>query len=150
MNYITNCAICTSYLEILHVRKLESLQPSCVCMFCSVLIWWMWQYSPILLLTIWYFILSTAIPSCWTTELSSLIDYTFATFCVMTIVWLMLQTRLLYQGYWKNRPSQQLLKVFIYIYFAATCIGHRWPSSGEIHNYFRKVTSLQWIRFFVL
>lgn len=94
MNYIKNCAICTSYLEILHVRKLESLQPSCVYMFCSVLIWWMWQYSPILLLTIWSFILFTTVPSIWTTGLSNLIDYTFATFCVMTIVWLMLQTRL--------------------------------------------------------
>jgi hypothetical protein len=28
--------------------------------------------------------------------------------------------RVLYQGYRKNRPSQQLFKVFIYIYFAAT------------------------------
>jgi hypothetical protein len=42
----------------------------------------------------------------------------------------------LYQGYWKNRPSQQLFKVFIYIYFAATCFGPHWPSSGRIHNYF--------------
>jgi hypothetical protein len=39
--------------------------------------------------------------------------------------------------------SQQLFKVFIYIYFAATCFGPRWPSSGGIHNYFREVTSLQ-------
>jgi hypothetical protein len=28
-----------------------------------------------------------------------------------------------HQGYWKNRPSQQLFNVFIYIYFAATCFG---------------------------
>jgi hypothetical protein len=47
------------------------------------------------------------------------------------------------QGYWKNRPSQQLFKVFIYIlYFAATCFGSRWPSSGGIHNYFQEATSL--------
>jgi hypothetical protein len=52
-----------------------------------------------------------------------------------------------YQGYWKNLPSQQLFKVFIYIYFAATCFGPRWPSSGGIHNYFREVSSLQRIRF---
>jgi hypothetical protein len=58
--------------------------------------------------------------------------------------------RVLYQGYWKNRPSQQLFKVFVYIYFAATCFGSRWPSSGEIHNYFREATSLQRIRCFVL
>jgi hypothetical protein len=50
------------------------------------------------------------------------------------------------KGYWTNRPSQQLFKVFIYIYFAATCLGPRWPSSGGIHNYFREVTSLQRIR----
>jgi hypothetical protein len=56
----------------------------------------------------------------------------------------------LYQGYWKNRPSQQLFKVFIYIYFATTCFGPRRTSSGGIHNYFRKVTSLQRIRCFVL
>jgi hypothetical protein len=31
--------------------------------------------------------------------------------------------RVLCQGYWKNRPLQQLFKVFIYIYFAATCFG---------------------------
>jgi hypothetical protein len=54
--------------------------------------------------------------------------------------------RVLYQGYWKNSPSQQLFKVFIYIYFAATCFGACWPSSGGIHNYFREVTSLQRIR----
>jgi hypothetical protein len=53
-----------------------------------------------------------------------------------------------YQGYWKNRPSQQLFKVFIYIYFAVTCFGPRWPSSGGIHNYFLEVTSLQRIRCF--
>jgi hypothetical protein len=29
------------------------------------------------------------------------------------------------QGYWKKRPSQQLFKVFIYTYFAATCFGPR-------------------------
>jgi hypothetical protein len=49
--------------------------------------------------------------------------------------------RILYQGFWKNRPSQQLFKVFIYIHFAATCFGPRWPSSGGTHNYFREVTS---------
>jgi hypothetical protein len=53
------------------------------------------------------------------------------------------------QGYWKNRPSQQLFKVFIYIYFAATCFGPVWSSSGGIHNYFQEVTSLQRIRCFV-
>jgi hypothetical protein len=50
--------------------------------------------------------------------------------------------RVLYQGNWKNRPSQQLFKVFIYINFAATCFGPRWPFSGGIHNIFREVTSL--------
>jgi hypothetical protein len=29
--------------------------------------------------------------------------------------------------------------VFIYIYFAATCFGPRWPSSGGIHNIFEKL-----------
>jgi hypothetical protein len=31
----------------------------------------------------------------------------------------------LYQGYWKNRPSQQLFKVFIlyFMYFASKCFG---------------------------
>jgi hypothetical protein len=29
-----------------------------------------------------------------------------------------------------------------------TCFGPRWPSSGGIYNYFRKVTSLQLIRCF--
>jgi hypothetical protein len=43
----------------------------------------------------------------------------------------------------KNCPSQQLFKVFIYIYLAATCFGPRWPSSGGINNYFPEVTSLQ-------
>jgi hypothetical protein len=38
------------------------------------------------------------------------------------------------QGYWKNRPLQQLFKVFIYIHFAATFSGPRWPSSGGIRN----------------
>jgi hypothetical protein len=47
--------------------------------------------------------------------------------------------RVFYQGYWKNRPSQKLFKVFIYIYFAATCFGPRWPSAGGIHNYIREV-----------
>jgi hypothetical protein len=53
--------------------------------------------------------------------------------------------RVLYQGYGKNHPSQQF-KMFIYIYFAATCFGPCWPSSSGIHNYFREVTSLQRIR----
>jgi hypothetical protein len=56
--------------------------------------------------------------------------------------------RVFYQGYWKNGPWQQLFKVFIYIYFAATCFGPRWPASGGIHNNFREVTSLQRIRCF--
>jgi hypothetical protein len=45
-----------------------------------------------------------------------------------------------YQGYWKNRPSQQLFKVFIlyFIYFAPQIRGPCWPSSGGIHNYFTK------------
>jgi hypothetical protein len=47
--------------------------------------------------------------------------------------------RVLYQGYRKNRPSQQLFNVFIYIYFTATCFGPRWPSSGGIHNIFGKL-----------
>jgi hypothetical protein len=38
----------------------------------------------------------------------------------------------LYQGYWKNRPSHQLFKVFIYIYFTATCFGPRWPSNTQL------------------
>jgi hypothetical protein len=46
------------------------------------------------------------------------------------------------QGYWKNCPSQQLFEVFIYIYFATTCFGPRWTSSGGIHNIHRDVTSL--------
>jgi hypothetical protein len=58
--------------------------------------------------------------------------------------------RILHQGYWKNRPLQQLFKVFIYTYFATTCFGPRWPSSDGIHNYFRDVTSLQRIRCFML
>jgi hypothetical protein len=51
--------------------------------------------------------------------------------------------RVLYQGYWKNRRSQQLFKVFIYTYFAGTCFGPRWPSSGAIHNIFGKLTHAQ-------
>jgi hypothetical protein len=49
--------------------------------------------------------------------------------------------RVLYQGYQKNRPSQQLFKVFIlyFIYFAAICFGPCWPSSDGIHNYSRKL-----------
>jgi hypothetical protein len=35
-------------------------------------------------------------------------------------------------------PRKQLFKAFIYIYFAATCFGPRWPSSGGIHNIFGK------------
>jgi hypothetical protein len=31
--------------------------------------------------------------------------------------------RVLYEDYWKNRPSQQLFKVFIYTYFTKTCGG---------------------------
>jgi hypothetical protein len=50
---------------------------------------------------------------------------------------------ILYEGKWKNSPSQQLFKVFINIYFSATCFGSRWPSSGGIHNYFREATTLQ-------
>jgi hypothetical protein len=50
------------------------------------------------------------------------------------------ENKVQYQGYWKNRPSQQLFKAFIYIYLAATCFSPRWPSSGGIHNYFREVT----------
>jgi hypothetical protein len=46
------------------------------------------------------------------------------------------------QGYCKNRPSQQLFKVFIYTYFAATCFGPRWPSSGGIDNIFGKLLLL--------
>jgi hypothetical protein len=47
-------------------------------------------------------------------------------------------------GIWMSRllegpSSQQLFKVFIYIYFAATCFGPRWPSSGGIHNIFGKL-----------
>jgi hypothetical protein len=56
----------------------------------------------------------------------------------------------LYQSYWKNRPSQQLFKVFIYVYFEATRFGTHWPSSGGIHNYCREVTSVQRIRCFCL
>jgi hypothetical protein len=36
--------------------------------------------------------------------------------------------------------------MFIYIYFAATCFGPRWPSSGGIHNYLLEVTPLQRIK----
>jgi hypothetical protein len=60
------------------------------------------------------------------------------------------------QGYWKNHASQQLFKVFVYIlYFAATCFGPRWPSSGGIHYYFQEATSQRsrcfvlWVLFFV-
>jgi hypothetical protein len=42
----------------------------------------------------------------------------------------------LYQGYWKDRPSQQLFKVFIIYLFRSYIFGPRWPSSGAIHNYF--------------
>jgi hypothetical protein len=50
-----------------------------------------------------------------------------------------------------EEPSlAQLFKVFIYIYFAATCFGPRWPSSGGIYNYFRKLLHPQRIRCFVL
>jgi hypothetical protein len=47
--------------------------------------------------------------------------------------------RVLSQGYCKNRLSQQLFKLFIYIYFSATCFRPRWPSSGGIHNIFGKL-----------
>jgi hypothetical protein len=72
-----------------------------------------------------------------------------ATFSILILGFCFL-LRVLYQGYWKNCPSQQLFKMFISIYFAAICFGPRWPSSGGIHNYFREVTSLQRIRCFVL
>jgi hypothetical protein len=52
--------------------------------------------------------------------------------------------RLLYQDYWKNHPSQQLLKVII-LYFAATCFGPCWPSSGGIHNYIFNAVCLKCI-----
>jgi hypothetical protein len=58
---------------------------------------------------------------------------------VPTHVSVLLTTPKIYQGHWKKRPSQQLFKVFIYTYFAATCFGPRWPSSGGIHNIFRKL-----------
>jgi hypothetical protein len=55
------------------------------------------------------------------------------------------------QGYLLEEQSlATTFNVFIYIYFAATCFGPSWPSSGGIHNYFREVTSLQRIRCFVL
>jgi hypothetical protein len=34
----------------------------------------------------------------------------------------------------------------LFIYFAATCFGSCWPSSGGIRNYFMKVLQLQRIR----
>jgi hypothetical protein len=73
---INTCALCTSCHWILHVRNLENLQSSCRGMPCSVLIWWRWQHSPILLLTLHYFTLSITIYSCWTPELSNLNEYT--------------------------------------------------------------------------
>jgi hypothetical protein len=36
-------------------------------------------------------------------------------------------------------PRDNFFKVFVYIYFAATCFGPRRPSSDGIHNYFREV-----------
>jgi hypothetical protein len=61
-----------------------------------------------------------------------------------------IQLRVLYQGYWKNRPLQQLFKVFIYTYFAVKCFGPRWPSSGGIHSIFGKLPHSERIRCFVL
>jgi hypothetical protein len=40
--------------------------------------------------------------------------------------------RVLYHGHGQNSPSQQLFKVFIYIYFAATRFGPRWPPEDDI------------------
>jgi hypothetical protein len=31
----------------------------------------------------------------------------------------------------EERPLVTIFKVFIYVYFAATCFGPRWPSSGN-------------------
>jgi hypothetical protein len=39
-----------------------------------------------------------------------------------------------------EEPSlSTIFKEFIYIYFAVTCFGPRWPSSGGIHNIFGKI-----------
>jgi hypothetical protein len=58
----------------------------------------------------------------------------FKIVAVIFILGFCILLHVLYQGYWKNRPWQQLFKVFIPIYFAATCFGPRWPSSGRISN----------------
>jgi hypothetical protein len=40
--------------------------------------------------------------------------------------------------------------IYIFLYFAATCFGPCWPSSGRIHNYFRKLLHPQRIHCFLL
>jgi hypothetical protein len=59
---------------------------------------------------------------------------------------------LIIQGHQKNRPLQQLFKMFTlsFIFFAPTCFGPCWPSSGGTHNYFSKLLYPQRIHCFVL
>jgi hypothetical protein len=66
------CAICTRYLEILNVRNSENLHSSCRSRSCSVLNWWMWQHSPILVFAVCYLSLHTTMDYCWTPELSNM------------------------------------------------------------------------------
>jgi hypothetical protein len=40
--------------------------------------------------------------------------------------------------------------IYLYLYFAATCFGLRWPSSGGIHNILGKLPLSQWIRWHML
>jgi hypothetical protein len=48
-------------------------------------------------------------------------------------------------------PRNNSSRYLFYLYFiAATCFGRCWPSSSGIHNYFRKLLYLQWIRCFAL
>jgi hypothetical protein len=47
-------------------------------------------------------------------------------------------------------PRNNSSRCLFHIFFVATCFGPCWPSSGRIHNYFRKLLHSQWIHYFVL